>query len=349
MSNSELSSAIPDPQEPRKPRVAIMGEFSVGKSTLSNLLIGSSPLPVKVTATQLPPVWMSYGDQAAYREDLEGNVIPVDLERLDQVPLDSTSVVRVFLKSDILELCDLIDMPGISDPNMSAEVWQRVLHKADGVLWCTHATQAWRQSEAAVWKSMPPEIFAKSFLLITRIDKLLTEADRQKVVKRVRRETQGLFAELFPISLTEALAGQEDRDLWELSGAEAFTQSLVDLTHELSQALGYSPNDRLGGPSRLAPETAVEQSVEPDTAADLGDASTAPDSKVHRLGVAPKKEESNQPEVVPTRVKVASASGRATPRPAQGKSPAVAASFASDVQAGGQHDREQPSSGQERL
>jgi hypothetical protein len=113
MSISDPQTVKSDAAPARKPRLAIMGEFSVGKSTLSNLLLGASPLPVKVTATQLPPVWISHGDQAPYREDLDGNTSPVDLDNLAQVPLEETAVIRIFLASDILEMCDLIDMPGI--------------------------------------------------------------------------------------------------------------------------------------------------------------------------------------------------------------------------------------------
>ena len=46
--------------EARKPRIAIMGEFSAGKSTLCNILLGQAPLPMRVTATRLPPVLMTY-------------------------------------------------------------------------------------------------------------------------------------------------------------------------------------------------------------------------------------------------------------------------------------------------
>ena len=290
----------------RKPRIAIMGEFSVGKSTLSNLLIGSNPLPVKVTATQLPPVWMAYGDQEPYREDLEGNKLPVDLDRLDEVPLETTSVIRIFLKSEMLELCDLIDMPGISDPNMSADVWQRVIHHADSVLWCTHATQAWRQSEAAVWKTMPADLFAKSLLLITRVDKLLTDRDRQKVVKRVGRETSDLFAGQFPISLTEALEAQNDRDLWKSCGAELFIQTLVDLSLTLTRALEDDDANIISSSANPEHENPIR--------------------KVHKLGVSHKEDLPRVARVTPKRVRPSTRStNRPTKRPGRLTGPVLAA------------------------
>jgi len=218
-----------DTTQNRKPRLALMGEFSAGKSTLSNLLLGADPLPVKVTATRLPPVWISYGENNAMREDLDGYSEPVDIAHLDKVILEKTRLIRLHLKSDILKICDLIDMPGICDPNMQAEVWQAVIGEADHVVWCTHATQAWRQSEAATWESLPQELHKKSLLLLTRFDKLLSTRDRDRVMKRVKRETRGLFHKVFPVSLTQALAAGEDNLTWEKSGAEPFVKCLVDL------------------------------------------------------------------------------------------------------------------------
>ena len=218
-----------------KPRIAIMGEFSAGKSTLCNLLMRGRPLPERVTATRLAPVWMTKGPGQHMRVTLDGEEQPIDIADLDSVPVEGTRYIRLYLDADILDLCDFMDFPGISDPNMDAEVWERVLTEADAVIWLTHATQAWRQSEAAVWDTVPEHVQETSLLLITRFDKLVTETDRQRVVARVKKETDGLFEKVFPISLTEATSATDDYEQWSASGAAAFMEHLVDLIERLAQ------------------------------------------------------------------------------------------------------------------
>ncbi len=227
----------------RKPRIAIMGEFSSGKSTLCNVLMGAKPLLEKVTATQLPPVWLSYGPEDAYTMGLDGHAYDLDLAELEDVSLETTEHVRVFMKSDILRYCDLIDMPGISDPSMSSEVWERMAHLADAVLWCTHATQAWRQSESGVWSGFPQAMRQNSLLLVTRFDKILGDSDRAKVVKRVVQETEGLFAQVFPVSLLQAMRAGDDEGKWIDSGVDAFTTALFDIIHRIIDDGQPEPGD----------------------------------------------------------------------------------------------------------
>ena len=218
----------------RKPRIALMGEFSAGKSTLSNLLMGVRPLPEKVTATRLSPVWITYGTEAPYRVDIDGTSEPISLEFLETVPVEETRYIHLSVEADLLEVCDLIDFPGISDPNMSSDVWERMLSEVDAVIWCTHATQAWRQSEAAVWDTMPQIVRDNSILLITRYDKLTTDRDRNRVFKRVSRETDGMFGGTFPVSLLQAIKAGEDYELWDASGAGPFTEHLIDTIETLT-------------------------------------------------------------------------------------------------------------------
>ena len=234
---ASVTTPAPEPAAeagPQKPRVVLMGEFSAGKSTLSNLLIGASALPVNVTATQLPPVWIAKGSETPYRVGLDGEEYDIDLNRLGDVSVKDTSHIHIFRDAKLLDICDLIDMPGISDPNMAAEVWQRMVHHADIVLWCSHATQAWRQSEAAVWATMPKELRSRSLLLLTRMDRILSERDRMRVIRRVEKETIGLFRQVMPVSLLQALEAGEDASKWDESGAAALSDALVDVIDEVA-------------------------------------------------------------------------------------------------------------------
>ena len=224
--NTESLSPAP---LPRKPRLAFMGEFSAGKSTLSKLFLGNAPLPVQVTATRLPPIWISYGDEAAIAVDRDGTEREIDIEDLEAICVDETRMVRLYNRSETLEICDLIDMPGISDPSMSSDVWLSMIEHVDSVVWCTQATQAWRQSEAAAWDLVRERTNGDNILLVTQVDKLRVDRDVDRVINRVRKETEGLFKAVYPISIIEALNAGDDFQKWQESGAAEFVDHLVEL------------------------------------------------------------------------------------------------------------------------
>lgn len=189
--------------EKRRARVVVLGEFSAGKSTLINLMTGQQSLRTQVTATQMPAVWMSYGEGAPYRVDLDGKEHPVDPGNPDSISVDDTAYVRAFMKAPALEMCDLIDTPGNSDPNIPSIAWERVAELADVAIWCSPSTQAWRQSELAAWRSVPEQLRARSILLLTRADKLRSDDDRKKVLRRVDREAGDLFTHIHMASLLD--------------------------------------------------------------------------------------------------------------------------------------------------
>lgn len=252
MNRSDADTDVDGANGPsRKTRVALMGEFSAGKSTLSNLLLGRDPLPVRVTATSVPPVWISYGEESATMVRHDGTEERLKVEDLTNASFDDAKLIRLTLQSEILELCDLLDMPGISDPNMAHDVWNGVIDEADCVIWCTHATQAWRQSEASTWAETVDQTNGNNLLLVTQFDKLKTERDRSRVLARLRKETDGAFQAIFPVSLIEALGAGEDDKAWKSSGAEDFT------CHLIAMLLNQTPVTNAAG-SELAPVKAVQ-------------------------------------------------------------------------------------------
>lgn len=208
----------------RRPCVTLMGEFSAGKSTLLNFLIEDNLLPTRATATELPPVWFTYGSTGHHWVTAEGDRRELDLSRLDSVPRDAR-YIRIYLQAEVLEHCDVIDTPGISDPNLATDSWRFAAGRSDMILWCTSATQAWRETERATWVALPERLRKHSVLVVTRADKLLTDLDKEKVARRMIRETNGLFSDMVFMATPDAvrakadLAEQGTSPLWEASGA----------------------------------------------------------------------------------------------------------------------------------
>ncbi|MEM9912409.1 MAG: dynamin family protein [Pseudomonadota bacterium] len=237
---SERTSA--SVKSPGKPCVALMGEFSAGKSTLLNLLLARDPLPVRVTASSVPPVWISYGQEAAIRVAKDGSETEIGFDEISVTTLQDADFIRLWLTADALEICDLIDMPGISDPNMSVDTWSRLIEFVDSVIWCTHATQAWRQSEASTWDAVRTDTNGRNLLVVSQFDKIRSERDRTRLMARLVKETKGLFEGVYPVSLVDAIQAKNEDD-WRDSGAAAFSEKLVDLLlRDLDQPNSVPPN-----------------------------------------------------------------------------------------------------------
>jgi len=287
--------------ESRRPVIALMGEFSAGKSTLANLLIGERVSPERVTATQLPPIWYVQGEGAPIVVGLDGTEREIARGEIGEVDAAETACIRVPLAAGTLELMDIVDLPGISDPNMPTQAWMRLARSADAVIWCSHATQAWRQSEAGTWAEMPEALRTRSLLLLTRMDKLHRESDRRRVLSRVRAETQGLFEAVLPISLSQAAEAGNDVAAWEESGADAFTERLLDLVTRLTR-------------ERARPGRPVSRDRASVDAVPPGDPSR-PDRVADRVGAgAPAAPDMPERPIVPRRVAPRASGGARRPR-----------------------------------
>ena len=141
------------PRPARLPRILVAGEFSSGKTQLISGLLGEAVLPSNVISTALPPIWLVAG--SALRVAIAHDGTEREVDGIEAFDLATTAFGVVAHGAPILNSFEIIDTPGNSDPNIPPETWQRMVDYADAVVWCTNATQAWRQSEKAVWQDMP--------------------------------------------------------------------------------------------------------------------------------------------------------------------------------------------------
>ncbi|WP_294227719.1 dynamin family protein [uncultured Shimia sp.] len=278
---------------PRKPRIALMGEFSAGKSTLMNLLLGCDPMPVRITATRVPPVWVTHGPRSARLVHDDGTETQFDGEDLSAAPMDGCDLIRFSMDSDILNLCDLIDIPGISDPNLKHETWLTLMEDVDCVIWCTHATQAWRQSEAALWEQVSQQIKGPNHLVVTQFDKLRSERDQGRVMARLQAEAGEAFDGIIPISTLDAINAGVDETAWRNSGGAALIECLV------AMLVGETSVAAAGQGNVNAEPLEESQAGTPSAVTPLPKASDTPCA----TSGAPRMANDDQKKVVPRRVR----------------------------------------------
>ncbi|SFI25660.1 dynamin family protein [Jannaschia pohangensis] len=225
----------------QKPVFALMGEYSAGKSTLLNLLLGNDFLPTQVTATNMPVVWLTYGEtrtgQALTRD---GQLTEFDIDKFREAGEKNVLLLRISLPAEILKTTDIVDTPGISDPRLAAGALSFLSRYLDFAIWCSAANQAWRQSEKAMWTAMPAQLQANSLMALTRSDLLKSSDGLRKVLKRCRSEAGEFFRDVVPIATVSALAARSadgktfDLDRWVASHADLF---LAELNASISTAI----------------------------------------------------------------------------------------------------------------
>ncbi|MDF1702495.1 MAG: dynamin family protein [Planctomycetota bacterium] len=153
---SDLDRAAAPPDADRPIRVAFLGEFSTGKSSLINALLGGAvQLPEGMAPVTASLTEIRHADQPhAELRYADGRAEVVDFAALEQ-HADQRSVEtderpeRIILgvPAEVLRSVTILDTPGFNSDNLQHEqAAQQVITEADVVLWVFKATMAGRRS-----------------------------------------------------------------------------------------------------------------------------------------------------------------------------------------------------------
>jgi hypothetical protein len=221
-------------------RLALLGEFNTGKSTLANLILGNAALPtLQISNTRIPTL-IHHHPEPVVAVALRDSTFQTLTARTVRTPSD-TLRIHVGLPLPHLLACEIVDFPGFSDPWLSYGIVDISRHPVDAVIWCTFSTQSWKQSESIAWHILPARIRRHAMLAVTSAD-LLAGDQTAKVMARLRRAASGDFQEFAMLSSAQARQALSDRgevddpELWRASGAEAFYGSVQRLLSALRQS-----------------------------------------------------------------------------------------------------------------
>ena len=221
-------------------RIAIGGEFSSGKSTFVKMLLGRHVVKTQASASAMPTVHFLFGADTAYRTIRTDSSQEVsDLNALSEDDLRELKCLEVMVDVPFLKEFEIFDTPGTSDPSRDIDQLLTIADQVDFIIWCTNATQAWRESERRMWESLPFELKKRSLLLVTHVDLPSVKSSVGRLMKRMQKEAGPLFNNIIPMELLAASFVRNkngkvtDQAVWKDSGGAECLASMKAIATEV--------------------------------------------------------------------------------------------------------------------
>lgn len=219
----------------RPPRVVLLGEVNAGKSSLANLLIGEPVVPTSVIANTRYPLRFHYAERPQLVAVLQGGGREqFAWSEIDDVSRHPIKRLDVGLAIDRLKIFEVIDLPGLGNPTADPSTFTHHYSLGHLAIWCTVATQAWKESERRAWTRISGARQASALLAVTHMDLLSTADDRQKVLDRLNTEVGTLFRRIVSLDVPQAFESSlltthsTEHSNWVTSGGANLEETLVD-------------------------------------------------------------------------------------------------------------------------
>jgi hypothetical protein len=236
-------------------RAVVFGEFSRGKSTLINALLGRLVLPAKAMPTTGHVTRIAWGPSDEVRARLRGGRVETcPLVRLDSfTTLDFNRRAREDVEAiDVLVDCPLLkgglvlyDTPGVCDPGAQTERALAAIASADLVLLVLNASQLLTQHEHELAVEWMNRGLGKPVIPLLNWMNVVEERDRAELRRRIDRwSREHLGSELgrpwFEVNAKGALAHVTDGSPVPGDDFLALREALAGLTGERRRALQAS-------------------------------------------------------------------------------------------------------------
>jgi GTP-binding protein EngB required for normal cell division len=236
-------------------RVAVLGQFKRGKSTLLNALLGAPLLPTGITPVTAIPTFIKAGAETNARITFTDGKEPLLISAVAEIPdilqryISETENPRNRLKVETVELevrsqfldqgIVLVDTPGVGSTFLhNTKAAEAVLAECDAAVFVISADPPITEVEIDYLRKVK-ELIPKIFFALNKID--LLDAREKGVAERFLSDVlaqQSALAQpvrIFSVSAKQGLKAKQDGDARALagSGVEHLEQVLAgELAHE---------------------------------------------------------------------------------------------------------------------
>lgn len=225
-------------------KIAIVGQFSSGKSSFINALLGGEILPSGVTPVTAKVCEISYGENLGSAISQNSPQDTNHLQNLSQNPPKNSSqnllqnlLIEVHYKDSSIKLKPLaylhqidsienatishfklqapiellknitfLDTPGFNSQNqIDTDTTNAILREVDGIIWLSLIDNVGKQSEKDILQEHLKQYSAKSLCILNQKDRLKDSQEISTSLAYANSAFSGFFAEIIPISAKQAL------------------------------------------------------------------------------------------------------------------------------------------------
>ncbi|TLD87011.1 dynamin family protein [Helicobacter sp. MIT 05-5294] len=191
-------------------QIAVIGQFSSGKSTFLNALLGQDILPTGITPITSKVCKICYGEdyilEILYKD---GRKVLQNVDFLHKLSRENSQNIHHFcLYAPILSLKEInfLDTPGFNSQNSDdTHTTMKILEDVDGIIWLTLIDNAGKNSEKALLKEFITHFAQKSLCVLNQKDRLKDEKEVQTSLEYAKVAFEGIFSAVIPISAKLAL------------------------------------------------------------------------------------------------------------------------------------------------
>jgi len=191
--------------------VAIVGQFSSGKSTFLNALLSKDVLPTGITPVTSKVNFINYGEEYKLKVSYHNGANEYhSLEMISQFTdqrkaVEDIKYITLYAPMDILKDISFVDTPGLNSQSLSdTQVTKKIIRDVDGLIWLTLIDNAGKESESEVLKEYLQNFKDKSLCVLNQKDKF-NPVDVNKTVSYIKERFSSFFSEVIPISAKQAL------------------------------------------------------------------------------------------------------------------------------------------------
>ena len=197
------------------PLIAVIGQFSSGKSTFLNALLGQDILPSGLTPVTEKAVRLKFAKMpllsVKFINGSESLLASSDLAELNKLG-EQVSGMTLYAPSEILKEINFIDTPGLNSlRDADTKETKNTLKKVSGAIWLSLANNAAKASELESIKEILKVNDLKAICLINQKDKL-SEEELESLLKHAEQTYGELFEDIIAISSKQALLGITNND-----------------------------------------------------------------------------------------------------------------------------------------